>query len=284
MFSGLDERHVYNTRHKLIVSMQHDPIARDLAVVAEQLADFHKWDPSIVVLIIASHTPRFDYQLVGDVFNLCDLPTRDAGPTIDSLRNTNVLQLCGLGEYQLPRADRERLHAEYRELLSNQDPHPEPELAAASQQLTQLISSVSEQRQRAFCEEALLCSQAGAYRSSVVMAWNFAIDHLLRWIAADPSRTSDFNLSLTAEWHNKSKGIKKSPIANAEDLGEFKESDVVRLARAANLLDKSTFAMLDSALRLRNDAAHPFNSRVFSAPIAAGHLSALVEFVVTRSI
>ncbi len=261
-------------------------VVDDLVDKIERLKRTHDWDHRKVIMIMAAYSRVVDFELARQVFKKCELPCDAIEPirTLSLMAEANTLETRRVGEYSLPRTQREELHARYERILAGENAEPEPELADASQQLTQLIASLPDGRQRSFCDEALLCSRLGAYRSSIVMAWNFAIDHLINWIVAEQSRIDRFNDVLTDEWLNKAKQVKKPAIANGDELGELKEFDVIRIARTSDLIDKTTINILKPALERRNDAAHPFNSRTFHATTAASHLTELVQIVVDRPI
>lgn len=122
-----------------------------------------------------------------------------------------------------------------------------------SKLLSDLPDRVPDVAERAFLREALACYRAEAFRACVVMSWNLAFDHLLRWILGDATRLSDFNAAIVRRFPKKI-GIS---IASIEHFEELKEAEVVEICQTASLISKNTTEILREKLKRRNMAAHP---------------------------
>jgi hypothetical protein len=124
-------------------------------------------------------------------------------------------------------------------------------------QVSKLLSDLPDRlpdiAERAFLREALACYRAEAFRACIVMSWNLAFDHLLRWILADATRLSDFNTAITRRFPKKT-GIS---ILSIEHFEELKEAEVVDICQTASLISKNTTEILREKLKKRNMAAHP---------------------------
>ncbi len=128
-----------------------------------------------------------------------------------------------------------------------------PTTIAVSKILTDLMAQVPNLAERAFLQEALKCYTVEAFRSAIVMAWNLAYDHLMRWILADPKRLNAFNSALAKRFP------KKGQFSKSEDFEDIKEFDMVELCGTAGLLGSNTVKILKEKLTRRNIAAHPSN-------------------------
>src|SRR5688572_27153601 len=71
-----------------------------------------------------------------------------------------------------------------------------PTTVAVTRVLSDLPGKIPDLAERAFLAEALSCYRVQAYRAAIVMVWNLAFDHLLRWLLADASRLSQFNTAI----------------------------------------------------------------------------------------
>lgn len=149
---------------------------------------------------------------------------------------------------------------------------------AVSQMLKDLIGKVSDEAERLFLSEATKCYNVKAFRAAIVMAWNLAYDHLLKWVIADQQRLSDFNSKIVARI-----GAKKGTglvVAKREDFEELKEQEVLDICSNAGLFASSnTKKLLDMYLTRRNMAAHPSLLSI-DGPQADDTISSLVKNVV----
>lgn len=128
----------------------------------------------------------------------------------------------------------------------------EPAVVAVSQILQDLPSKVPDISERAFLAETLNCYRVKAYRAAIVMAWNLAFDHLLRWIVADPGRIAMLNAGMKTRFPKKN-----ITITGYDDFQELKESEVIEACRTSDLLSKNITSILKDKLNRRNLAAHP---------------------------
>jgi hypothetical protein len=126
-----------------------------------------------------------------------------------------------------------------------------PTAVAVSQILSTLPDKLPDLNEQVFLKEALSCYRIGAFRASIVMAWNLAYDHLRRWVMADAARLNSFNAALAA------KGTKKGAIAKLEDFDDLKESDVIELCRSSKIIGKNVVDILRKEIGRRNRVAHP---------------------------
>jgi hypothetical protein len=115
---------------------------------------------------------------------------------------------------------------------------------------------VSDEGERRFLSEALVCYKHQAFRAAIVMTWNLAYDHMLGWIMADPQRLSDFNTAMARRFANDRKKAALA-IAQHEDFEELKEFESIEIGGTANLYSSSVKKILLDKLTKRNMAAHP---------------------------
>jgi hypothetical protein len=119
--------------------------------------------------------------------------------------------------------------------------------------LAELPEKVPGIEERAFLEEVIRCYRAGAFRATVVMAWNLAFDHLLHWLLKDAGRLAAFNARIPVVYLRK-KGL---VIATFEDFEELKEREVIEVCSSAGLVSSGQFKILKEKLDRRNTAGHP---------------------------
>jgi hypothetical protein len=149
---------------------------------------------------------------------------------------------------------------------------------AVSQMLKDLIGKVSDEAERLFLSEANKCYHVKAFRAAIVMAWNLAYDHLLKWIIADPQRLSDFNSKIIAKiGTRRGTGVVIEDRLDFEQLGEQEVLDIC--SNAGLFPSNNTKTILDIQLKKRNMAAHP-SLVVMDGPQADDTISSLVNNVV----
>ncbi|MDP1768962.1 MAG: hypothetical protein Q8L74_09195 [Nitrospirota bacterium] len=129
--------------------------------------------------------------------------------------------------------------------------------------LLDLPSKIPDLAERIFLEETILCFRCKAYRATIVMAWNLAFDHLCNHIFSEARRIDAFNLQLPKSFPKARIGA----VAAKDDFGELKESEVLQVARSANLISSDLNVVLKEKLAKRNTAAHP--SSIAIAPHTA---------------
>ena len=158
------------------------------------------------------------------------------------------------------KAGRYRLSHEQRKLL-NRKLGQRPATVAVDSLLASLPSKIANEAERVYLDEALICFRHKAFRASIVMTWNLAFDHLCSVILS--KHLAAFNTQLTKTYPK----AKPSSIAARDDFGAFKESEVLQVAKSANIISNSIHKVLKEKLDRRNVAAHP--SGVSIAPQTA---------------
>lgn len=128
-----------------------------------------------------------------------------------------------------------------------------PTTVAVTRLLAELPAKVPNLAERAFLDEAFKCYRVGAFRAAIVMAWNLAFDHLLRWIFADAQRLASFNAAIPRCYPKKA----GATVAQVEDFEEFKESQTIEICKNAALYSDNITKIVRRHLERRNMAAHP---------------------------
>lgn len=147
------------------------------------------------------------------------------------------------GKYKLHRRDMTELDGLYA---------AHPTTIAASKLLADLPAKMPDLVERAFLEEAINCYEVKAYRAAIVMTWDLAYDHLIRWAFADPARVAALNVAFAKRFQ------KKPPkVALSQELEDIKEFDVIESCGTAGLVSSNVVKILREKLAKRNMAAHP---------------------------
>jgi hypothetical protein len=167
--------------------------------------------------------------------------------------------------YRLEARVRQALDAKYGD---------SPSSLAVAKLLADLPNKVPGADQGDFLREALDSYRVKAFRSAIVMVWNLAYDHLIRWIIADSCRVATFNARIPIRYPKKT--VRIAVIGDFEDL---KESEVVEIASSAGLLNSGMVKILEKELKRRNSAAHP-SPTVFTQYQAEDSITDLVNNVV----
>jgi len=169
-----------------------------------------------------------------------------------------------------------RLHGLVRARLDSQ--HGETQaIAAISRVLADLPGRVSGLDDRVFLEEALRCLQAGAYRAAIVMTWNLAFSHAVRWVIADQTRLASFNGAISRRYPKKM-GL---AVASYDDFENLKESEIIEVLNTSGLVSGGMIKVMNKELARRNSAAHP-SSLVVTRHQAEDSVSDLVNNVVLK--
>jgi hypothetical protein len=134
--------------------------------------------------------------------------------------------------------------------------------------LRDLPTKLPDLQEREYLEEALRCLRATAYRAAIVMSWNVAYDHLCDQIVK--KHLAAFNAQLVSQFP------KQKVVTVREDFYDINEARVIEVSRAAGIVDKNVFGVLDASLRIRNRAAHPSGS-TFLQPQAENYILDLVN-------
>lgn len=120
--------------------------------------------------------------------------------------------------------------------------------------LAELPSKLGTVEEREFLTEALKCYRVAAYRSAIVMTWNLAFDHLLRWLIQDSAKLAAFNQASSTKYPKRGGYQVTQQI---ESFEEFTEAETIELCRTARLVSKNNIEILREKLKRRNAAAHP---------------------------
>ena len=148
------------------------------------------------------------------------------------------------GGYKLERSVRSALDAKYGVHHS---------VVHVSKLLSALPNKVPDLAERVFLVEAMKCYRVEAYRACIVMTWNLAFDHLLRWILSDAQRLAEFNAALPKRYPKKPSLM----ISIKDHFEDLKESEVIEVCKTAGLMSDNIIKILREKLTKRNIAAHP---------------------------
>jgi hypothetical protein len=151
-----------------------------------------------------------------------------------------------------------------------------PSIQAVSKILTDLPDKVPDMAEKVFLSEAIDCYRVRAYRACIVMTWNLAFDHLLRWILKDAARLATFNAAIPRKYPKRAGLVIK---AYDDFADEFKEFEIVEVCNTAQTVNGNIVKILKEKLVKRNLAAHP-SSVVVLQPQADDVVTDLVNNVV----
>jgi hypothetical protein len=122
---------------------------------------------------------------------------------------------------------------------------------AVDKLLRELPSILPIEADKVYLEEALTCFRHGAFRAAIVMTWNLAYDHLCNVVLK--GRLADFNAQLPKTFPK----AEISAVSVRDDFETLKESQVLQVAKSANIISGSVHKILKDKLDRRNIAAHP---------------------------
>jgi hypothetical protein len=123
---------------------------------------------------------------------------------------------------------------------------------AVDAMLQSLPGKISDEAERLFLSEAIVCFRNKAFRATIVMTWNLAYDHLLTWIVAN--HLPPFNAAIPRKYPRRA----AVTMAKKEDFGdEFKEHEVIEVCGVAGIITGNVKKILNEKLTKRNMAAHP---------------------------
>lgn len=151
-----------------------------------------------------------------------------------------------------------RLNSATREKVSAMLPEV-VEAKQAAKELEKLGAKITNEHQKVFLVETITCFSHGAYRAAIVMAWNLAYHHACEYILLGHLAT--FNVQLSKAFP------KKKLISKHSDFEDIQESDVIEVAKGAQIFSKATAGTMKAKLDIRNMAAHPSSTVV--TPIKA---------------
>ena len=131
--------------------------------------------------------------------------------------------------------------------------------------------------EKVYLDEALTCFRHGAFRASIVMMWNLAYSHLCNVIMNDPQTLADFNRQLPKTYPK----ADISEISVRDHFKALKESQVLQIAKSANIISGNVHKILKEKLDPRNIAAHPSHVTI-SRLTAEDFILDLVQNVVLK--
>jgi hypothetical protein len=138
-----------------------------------------------------------------------------------------------------------------------------------------IVFGITLTEEKTYLDEAFKCYSCGAYRAAIVMCWNLAFYHLCNFILYPP-KLAKFNQELQNRYPKALKAI-----STLDDFSRVKESDILELCNAANLISKNQHKILKAKLDIRNTAAHP-SSIVISELTVEEFIKDLIENVVLK--
>jgi len=121
--------------------------------------------------------------------------------------------------------------------------------------LRDLPAKVPSLAERTFLDETLICYEHGAFRATVVMAWNLAYHHLCDFTIKH--RLADFNARWVVKYPSHHKSGTKTVSVIDDFMQELKESEVITICKDAGIITKDVYKIMDEKLGKRNSAAHP---------------------------
>ena len=154
-----------------------------------------------------------------------------------------------------------------------------PATIQIDQLLRNLPSRVPDLLEREFLDETLNCYKSKAFRAAIVMAWNLAFDHLCNYVLNKKSK--EFNAQYPLRFPKLYAKAKMQAVASRDDFEELKESEVIEICRAANIISAGVYKVLNEKLGKRNSYAHP-SSLTVSAHTAEEVILDLVNNVVLK--
>lgn len=247
-----------------------------LEELIQQISDFHKWSFADKVRLFGWYLQTYDGMAhfqpadIRGCFAKLGLEQPSNLPrSCQALTETKPPQfLKSTKGYSLERRAKEKLDGDYGEREAT---------IAVHKMLSELPSKVPGIEERDFLNEALTCFKHKAFRAAIVMAWNLAYDHFIRWIYNDAARLASFNSQLPLSY----KKADISVVNLIDDFSFLKEHQVLTVAKSAKLISPSLHKVMQEKLDRRNAVAHPSNIAVHQVT-AEDCIKDLVENVVLR--
>jgi len=245
-----------------------------LRELVEQVADFDKLPPRDKIRLFGwfLHTHKSMEHFGSDNIRACfkelHLVPGEVGKYILRMASMSTPDLVRERPgFKLTRTVRTQLDAKYGN---------HPSMQAVSKLLVDLPSTVPDMTEKVFLNEAIDCYRVRAYRACIVMTWNLAFDHLLRWILKDPTRLAAFNAAIPRKFQRRVGVVMKTYDDFAD---EFKEFEIIDVCNTAQMVNGNIIKILKEKLVKRNLAAHP-SSVVVIQPQADDVVTDLVNNVV----
>ncbi|MBC6697170.1 hypothetical protein [Hymenobacter sp. BT190] len=145
--------------------------------------------------------------------------------------------------YQISRNFEEKISAK----IGNNTPK-----AVANKDIRELLSSLDNEMESDFFEEAVKCFEVQAYRAAIIMTWTLGVDHMQKCILKN--KLTEFNDILS---QSTDKFIKIRKVNTKDDFSEIPEGKFLDMCRSANIITHDIKKILDAKLGIRNSAAHP---------------------------
>jgi hypothetical protein len=243
---------------------------------AQQIPDFNRWSFAQKIRAFAWYVQtqggkaHFQPADVSECFNKLGLERPSAvGPFFTNMMRSKPKQLLKSSKgYALERRVKEEFDAAYGQREAT---------IVVDKMLSDLPGKIPGIEERAFLDETLTCFRHKAFRAAIVMAWNLAYDHFMRWILSNPKRLNDFNTQLPLSYRKAD--VKE--IKTVDDFTLLLESQVLNIAFKANVLSKNCFKLMNEKLTRRNIAAHP-SDVLISQLTAEEFIKDLVENIVLK--
>jgi hypothetical protein len=223
----------------------------NLTEFVSQIKDFDSFLPREKIRIFGwylhTHQARilFDNEAIRNCYKELHLTPPDMStylPRLASLKPPDLLK--ERNGYKLERTIRTALDTKYGTHQS---------IVQVSKLLLDIPSRIPDLAEKTFLIETIKCYRVGAYRASIVMTWNLAFDHLLRWLLADAQRLADFNSAILRRYPKKS----TLKILLQDHFEDLKEAEIIEICLTASLFSKNIIEILREKLKRRNIAAHP---------------------------
>jgi hypothetical protein len=142
--------------------------------------------------------------------------------------------------------------------------------------LRTLLLAIQDKNENVFLEEAIRCTEVGAYRAAIIMALSLAIDHLQELVLKH--HLTAFNLILAA---NTEKRIKVNYISSKKDFFEIPEGKYIEFLQSAGVISHEVAKYLESKLWLRYTAAQPSNIQI-SETTAIAFIDELIKTIILK--
>jgi hypothetical protein len=223
----------------------------ELADLVRDIQDFDAMPPRRKICLfgwflhVHRGAEKFDNNAIRRCFRDVGLAVPDVTVYLPRMAGGKPPQLIrNRGTYSLERTVRQSLHARYGIHQSTM---------TVTKLLADLPAKIPDAAAKVFLVEALNCYKACAYRAAIIMAWNLAFHHLLKWILADPTRVAEFNAAIPKRFPQRT----NLSIACLDTFDELKEADIVEICRTAKLFSRNLVDILRDKLKRRNMSAHP---------------------------
>lgn len=227
----------------------------DLEDLVGRVPEFSKWDHAGKIKFLAwfLHTYKNQKQVTGTEIGWCydslhvERPT-SISPFLAAMEKKNPKEALrnSLG-YCLVKTVRDEFDGKYGQRGAT---------VKVEKLLADLPGKIPNRAESGFLNEALTCFRNEAFRAAIVMTWNLTFFHLCTYVLTH--KLAEFNAEYPKRYGGIHRKAKAPTIVNYADFGsDLKESEVVEICRAANIVTKEQFNALHRQIARRNSAAHP---------------------------